>query len=269
MSARTTDPLAVRLARHIGGNDWNGHDYADPRVFQPALFVASLLRARHVDPGRVAVVLGHSMGELAAMTYAGALPDEDALEVVVRRAHLCHEQNARRPGAMVVLIGADPARAEWLRRSAVARTGGVLEIAAWNNARQVTLAGDLDSITDVTTRADKDGLAVVPLAIAGAYHSPLMAEAADRFAAYLADIPLRPPKVEVISTILCRTASTPAELRSVLAMGLVAPVRWMESLTAAHARGITQGYDVGPGTILAKLSRRHGPTRVHPLKGVS
>lgn len=269
LRAHAAAPLAVRLARHLGGDDWSGHDFSDPRVLQPALFVASLIRARHTGPGRTSVVLGHSMGELAAMTYAGALSDEHALEAAVRRAQMCHEQNGLRPGAMVVLIGADAARAEWLRRRSVARTRGVLEIAAWNSPRQVTLSGDPDSVADAVKRADDEGLVTVPLPIAGAYHSPLMAAAAYRFADHLDKIPFRAPEAEVISTILCRPVSAPDELRSVLVMGLVAPVRWVESLATAHARGVTHAYDVGPGTILAKLSRRHGPTPVHPLEGVS
>ncbi|HET6860566.1 MAG TPA: ACP S-malonyltransferase [Streptomyces sp.] len=269
LRAHATDPLVARLHHQIGGGDWAGHDYTDPQVLQPALFVASLARARHADRGRALVVLGHSMGELAAMTYAGALFEEEALEAVNRRAQMCTEENSRRPGSMVVLIGADAARAEWLRRCSVARTGGVLEIAAWNNARHVTLAGDPASIADVTVHADEQGLVVVPLPVAGAYHSPLMTGAAERFAAYLEDLPFRPPEAEVISTVLCRPVSSPADLRAALVMGLVAPVRWAESLAAARGRGITQAYDVGPGAILAKLSRRHSTTLVHPLEGAS
>jgi [acyl-carrier-protein] S-malonyltransferase len=267
LTACGSAPMAVRLGRYLGSTDWGQLDYADTRVLQPAMFTASLCRARLMAPEGVSVALGHSLGEITALAYAGALTEAAAFELVVRRAEFCHEENLKFPGRMVALIGADAARAEWLRRQAAARTGQVIEVAAWNNSSQVVLSGAPGAVDQLVSLAGEEGVIAAPLPIAGAFHSPLMSGAAERFAAYLRDVPVCPAAVETFSTILCRPLRTPEDARLALVMGLVVPVRWAESLRILLSRGVPRGYETGPGVTLTKISKRVGGAAVRSLEG--
>jgi [acyl-carrier-protein] S-malonyltransferase len=262
------DALAARLARYLGQHDWAKIDYADTRVSQPATLVASLSLARRAEMAGISVVLGHSLGELTALTYAGAMSEDVAFDVVARRAEFSHEQHVRVPGRMVALIGADLGQAEWIRRMTAARTGLVVDIGALNNPTQTVLSGDAAAIDQVISGAGEAGVIAAPMTIGGAFHSSLMGEAADRFSEYLRHIPVRAPVIEVFSTILCQPLRTPDDVRSAMIKGLVMPVRWAESLRILHSRGVHRAVDVGPGVTLTKISRSAGGTVVRPLAAV-
>jgi [acyl-carrier-protein] S-malonyltransferase len=216
---------------------------------QPAIFCASLSAwtrlADHVDPVAMA---GHSLGELTALAAAGALDELDALKLVVLRGRLMAAAGAASGGGtMLAVLRGTPARA-----AALAARHGVT-VANDNAPDQVVLSGARPALEGAGNDARAQGLRAMMLDVTGAFHSPQMAEAVEPFAAALAQVELRSPRVTVYS---CASAAPFADPRAELARALTSPVRWRETLLAFAADGITTFVDAGPGRVLAKLAPR-------------
>ncbi|MEN0014673.1 MAG: acyltransferase domain-containing protein [Solirubrobacteraceae bacterium] len=211
------------------------------RFAQPAIFCTSLARLRRVDaPGDAAAFGGHSLGELTALTAAGALSLEDGLRLVVERGRLMGEATA---GGMVV-VRCDPDRAAEL-----AADHGLV-VANDNAPGQVVLSGAAELVDPTIAVAKARGLKARRLPVTGAFHSPLMAEAAEAFAATLAEVDFAAPAVPVYC---CATAAPFTDPQRQLAEALTAPVRWREIALAMEAAGVERYGEVGPGTVLTGL----------------
>jgi [acyl-carrier-protein] S-malonyltransferase len=218
------------------------------RFAQPAILCASLARWSALD-ARPDALLGHSLGELAALTAAGALSEQTALELVAERGRLMAQAGSPQDG-MLVVLGGDVADA-----AALAREHGVT-VANDNAPGQVVLSGRRDALLEASRAARAAGLRAMRLPVAGAFHSPAMAPAREAWEAALAAVDFAEPKVRVVS---CQTALPIDDPRAVLADSLTHPVRFREALLALHAAGCERFVDVGPGRILEGLVRRTLP----------
>lgn len=258
LHAHRTHPLVVRLLDAFGATDPRALDLADTAVNQPATFAAGIaaVEAAFGPEARPAVTVGHSLGELAAAAYAGFLDHDAAFELAVERGALCRAQSRRRPGAMVAVIGAEPADAEWLRRQVLAERGGILEVAGLNSARQVVLSGAPETVEHAAALAAEQCLRAELLPIAGGFHSPLMMDAVPEWRAHLAATDFRTGTARFVSAIDARAHADPEEVRERLAQGLVLPVRWRDAVHAVRAMGVHALVDAGPGDTLLKLGRR-------------
>jgi [acyl-carrier-protein] S-malonyltransferase len=270
LEEHAADPLVVRLAVRLGTNQWADLDLGDTRIAQPAVFAAGIGRTRArrdrvQGAGPRPVVLGHSLGEVTALTFAGVLDEGDALDLVVRRAELCAAAQESHPGRMLSLVGCPPATAEWIRRRAVRATGGVLEVAAWNNATQVVLSGDLDAVDRAIHEAGRAEVIGVPLDISGGFHSSLMSEAADELDEFTASLSWHEPRLRVWSTSNCGFVADGRAARQMVSRGLVVPVMWSQSMAALAEAGIDEVVEAGPGITLTKLSKRAKGARVRAL----
>jgi malonyl CoA-acyl carrier protein transacylase len=252
-------PELLERALELVGEDPFARVEESTRFQQPAIFLASLAGRRalgdDVAPGLAA---GHSLGELGALTAAGVLAEEDALELVVLRGRLMAEADDR--GSMLALVGADDADAQ-----AIAEAAGVT-VANDNAPGQIVLAGDRDHLDEAERLAGERGTRAIRLPVAGAFHSPSMAPAVAPFRAALDGVQLGQPRFTVYS---CASAAPFADVREELAQALVRPVRWRETFAALHAAGAERFVEVGPGKVLARLAKRIVPgTKVEsPSRG--
>ncbi len=252
-----THPLVRDLAAHLGTSDWAALDLSDTRVAQPAVYAASLLSAHdaraagELDP---VAVTGHSLGELAALAFAEVYTDEAGLALAVRRAALGHSVQTARPGAMTVVLRLDAATVEDVRRQATS-AGGVLAIAVENGPEQFVLSGDRAAAEHARDLAERRGGVARLLGIGGAFHSPLMTEAAEQFATAARAVIERDPTVPAVSSTAHRALTPDDDIATVLGQSLVRPVRWPATLEALAASGATEGLDTGPGATLANLAR--------------
>jgi len=250
------DDLVEALADQLGTRDWQALDITDTRVAQPCVYVASTLQATdHLDPADTAMALGHSMGELSATAFAGVFTPSDGLDLMIRRAEIGHDVNRGRTGAMAVLMKLDRPGTEWARRRAIAESGGLLELAVVNGPGQYVFSGDAKTVDHFVTLAGDLGGVARRLPIGGAYHSPLMFAAVDRFREAITAIELRDPVVPIVSSTTQEIITTAGGVVSSLARALVLPVRWVDTLEAVRAHGVTHAVDVGPGSTLANLAR--------------
>ena len=219
------------------------------RSQQPALFLCSMAEwaSRDDDAEDPLAAAGHSLGEYAALTAAGAIDFDDAVRLVGARAQAMADAAALQPGGMVALLGGD--------RDDVLELGADLGLSLANDNApgQIVLSGSTAAVERAVERAGDIGWRARKLAVAGAFHSPLMAPAAEALAAALARTPIREPEFPVLSNGSTRPFE---DVRAELAENLLKPVRWREILLELQARGATDFVECGPGSVLKGLVKR-------------
>jgi len=230
------------------------------RNAQPALFVHSLAVVRVVRSriGPVAMAAGHSLGEFSAHVAAGTFSFKDALEAVRLRGELMHQAGRIRPGAMAAVLGMEDEAVESLCGEVSAGTDGVVVPANFNSPGQVVISGDEAAVAAAAAIApDRGARKVVPLAVSGAFHSPLMAPAENSLSAHLANVPFADPEFPVYSNVTGEAVTTGAEARKLLVRQLTSPVRWSAEISNMVQAGVTRFVELGPGSVLAGLNRRN------------
>ena len=228
-------------------------DHAQPALFFCSWAVATVLLQSGVRPKGVA---GHSVGEWVAVAAADALDPVAALELVVQRGRLMAEAP---PGTMAAVLGAE---AETVAAACRAATdaGEVCVIANDNAPGQLVISGTLAGV-ERAGRAIRQGGGgrVVPLRVGGAFHSPLMRDAARAFAERAGEVSLREPRVPLAANATGTCLATAAELGQALAVQLECPVRWADDVRQLAAAGVTTFVECGPGTTLSGMIRRTVP----------
>jgi [acyl-carrier-protein] S-malonyltransferase len=156
---------------------------------------------------------------------------------------------------MVSVLGLDRDQVEALCDKA--RQGDLLQIANLLCPGNIAVSGSLAACQRVAQMAEAAGaMKAVPLAVAGAFHTPVMQPALARLSAALADAPLSKPRVPVVSNVDARSHDDPGEIRSLLVRQVVEPVLWEDSMRYLIAQSFDQFYEVGPGRVLRGLLRR-------------
>ena len=212
---------------------------------QPAIFCASLAGWEELGRPEGDYMAGHSLGELGALVAAGAVSEQDGLELVVLRGALMGQAEE---GGMVALMGAGAAD----NAHELAEAHG-LTVANDNSPQQVVLSGPRGSLPAAAQAARELGLRAIELDVTGAFHSPLMAPAAPKFEAALARVNFSNPRVPVLTAV---TAEPFDDIPLRLAQALTRPVRWRETMLALREHGVERFVEVGPGRVLTGLAKR-------------
>ncbi len=230
------------------------------QVTQPALFVHSyalqgLLRRRGIRPRMAA---GHSLGEFTAFASAGALSFAEGMRLVARRAAAMTAAAERQPGAMAAIIGLDQVLLEKICTALPPGENAV--VANINSDQQLIVSGSKGGVETVIKAAVAAGARrALPLAVSGAFHSPLMEPARAGLAQALAEAPFRAPRVPVYCNVTAQPAQTSGEIRSLLERQLVSPVRWSEQVRRMAADGADEFIEIGAGSVLSGLVKRIAP----------
>jgi len=229
----------------------------ETKVCQPALYVHGLaLLAALREKGRLSaedprLVLGLSLGEVTACAAAGVFDFSTGLRIVAERGRLMQAACEQTTGSMAAVIGEEPAAIEAL----CAEFG--IEAANFNAPGQIIVSGEKTRVADAVTAAKARGMKkVMPLNVAGAYHSRLMEPARAAFEAYLAPIPFAAPQCQIFTNTTGQAVTAPADLKAALVRQVVSPVRWEQCMRAAAAAGAGPFWELGPGGVLAGLARR-------------
>ncbi len=232
-------------------------------VSQPAIFVASmaswkgLLARWGFGNGELplAAAAGLSLGEYTALCLAGAMSFDEALELVTLRGRAMQEAAESSPGGMVALIGADENQARELCDKARGRD--VLVCANFNAPGQVVLSGSRAACERAAHLAATLGLRATMLPVAGAFHSPLMAPAAERLDAALRSVPVAVPRCPVLSNVSALPHEPePESIRRRLVEQLTSPVRWSSCCAWLTSKVPGEFHELAPGRTLAGLMRR-------------
>lgn len=229
------------------------------QVCQPALFVHGMaLHSLLAERGRLVNVqfaLGLSLGEITALTAAGVFDFATGLRIVAERGRLMQQACEQSVGGMAAVIGED--------RGAVAALCDEfgIEAANFNAPGQIIVSGDKVRVETVVAAAKERGMKkVIPLNVAGAYHSRLMEPARSAFATFLDGIAFAAPRLTVFANTTGQSVSDPAAIKTALVKQVVSPVLWEDCMRSAAAAGASDFLELGPGGVLAGLARRTDKT---------
>lgn len=202
-----------------------------------------------------AMVAGHSLGEYAALVAAGVLELKDAVPLVELRAKAMQEAVPAGEGAMAAILGLDAATVTAACEEAA--QGQVAQAVNFNAPEQTVIAGHKAAIERAAEGCKAKGAKrAVMLPVSAPFHCTLMQPAAEKLKARLAEMTLAAPKIAVLNNVDVATPADPAAIKDALGRQAAAPVRWVETMRAMQAAGVTHVYECGPGKVLAGLVKR-------------
>ena len=227
-------------------------------VCQPAIFVTSfaaytaLLKRKSVS---FACAAGLSLGEWGALCAAGVLDFDSTLTVLEARGRFMQEACAATPSGMIAIIGATPEQLGALCEA----TG--CTVANVNSAAQQVLSGSKDAIAAAVEKAKELGVKrAIPLATAGAFHSPFMRPAREKLAPVLDSVTFRPPRIPVLSNVTGRPhSSDPGEIKALMLEQVTGTTNWAADVEGAKALGCDTFVEFGPGKVLSGLVKKIDP----------
>ena len=228
---------------------------------QPAMLTAGVaiynawIAAGGARPG---IVAGHSLGEYAALTAAGALALEDAVRLVRIRADAMQVAVPVGTGGMAAILCLDDAAV--IAACEHAAQGEVVEAVNFNAPMQVVIAGHKAAVERACEAAKAAGAKrAVVLPVSAQFHSSLLSPAAEVLARALAEVDVRSPQIPLINNVDVAMPTDPQDVRDALVRQAWHPVRWVETLAAMKAQGVTHVVECGPGKVLAGLIKRIDP----------
>lgn len=225
---------------------------------QPAMLTAGVAVYRawqEMGGSQPAFMAGHSLGEYTALVAAGALSFADALPLVRYRAEVMQEAVAEGAGGMAAILGLDDDIVRAV--CAEAAQGEVVEAVNFNSPGQVVIAGSKAAVERGMELAKAKGAKrALPLPVSVPSHCALMKPAAEKLAVYLQSVAMQTPQVPVLHNADVKNYSGAAEIKDALVRQLYMPVRWVETVQALAAAGVTHVAECGPGKVLTGLNKR-------------
>lgn len=217
--------------------------------------VATYRAWRAAGGAEPAIVAGHSLGEYAALVAAGALSFVDAVPLVRFRAQAMQEAVPAGQGAMAALLGLDADVAREV--CAAAAADQVVEAANLNAPGQIVIAGNVAAVERAIELARGRGAKrAMMLPVSAPFHCALMKPAAERLADRLSGIDIATPKFPVLNNVDVNVCDSAAQIRDALVRQAYSPVRWIETIQAIAARGVSHILECGPGKVLTGMNKR-------------
>ncbi len=228
-------------------------DLKATRVTQPAIFLHSVVLAKCYEGFRPDMVAGHSLGEFSALATAEAISFEDALRLVYIRAtqmQLCCEKV---PGTMAAIVGLPDEKVEEICSSCE----GIVIPANYNCGGQVVISGEKTAVEQACEKAKAEGAKrALPLAVSGAFHSPLMEPARVELGKAIEETRIVEPICPIYQNVSAQAVTDPLTIKKNLLAQLTSPVRWTQSVRNMLADGADYFMEIGPGTVLQGLVKR-------------
>ena len=225
---------------------------------QPVMLTAAyaIYRAWQQAGGpKPAIVAGHSLGEYTALVAAGAIAFRDAVPLVRFRAQAMQTAVPVGVGGMAAILGLDDDTVRAV--CAEASVAGVVEAVNFNAPAQVVIAGNKAAVEKACEVAKAKGAKrALPLPVSAPFHSSLLKPASDQLREYLASVDVQVPSIPVINNVDVAVVNEPAKIKDALVRQAAGPVRWVESVQAMAAQGVTHVIECGPGKVLAGLTKR-------------
>lgn len=227
---------------------------------QPALVthgIAALVAAIEAGTvrGQAAYVAGHSLGEYAALIAAGSLSFADGLRLVRERGRLMQEACDANPGTMAVVLGLPREQV-----AALCEQHGA-SLCNENAPGNISIGGTAEAVKATSEAATAAGaVRVLPLNVAGAFHTPLMQRAAEGMRAVLAEAPFGTPRMPVVSNVTAQPLTDAAQFAAELTDQVTSPVLWVDDVRTMLGAGVTSFIEFGPGRVLTGALKRTEPS---------
>ncbi len=233
-------------------------DLKQTNVTQPAVFLHSVVLAKSLGQSFCpAMVAGHSLGEFSALVAAEALTFQDGLRLVSARAQAMQQACQLQPSTMAAVLKLDDASVEQIcREISVAE---VVVPANYNCPGQLVISGTLAGVESAIQQVKALKGRALPLAVGGAFHSPLMEPARQQLAEAIAQTPFKTPVCPIFQNVTAQPETDPHHIQQNLIAQLTAPVRWTEIVQNMILAGAEQFFEVGPGAVLQGLIHKIDP----------
>jgi len=223
---------------------------------QPAMLTAghvAYVAWRALGGPEPEVVAGHSLGEYTALVASGALRFADALPLVRFRAQAMQEAVPQGEGAMAAILSLDEQKV----KQACSEAGGVVQAVNFNSPEQIVIAGEKAAVQRAAERCVALGAKrVVPLPVSAPFHSSLMKPAGEKLRGYLAKVSIAAPRLRLVNNVDVKVENAPEAIKDALVRQASSPVRWVETIRAMRAQGVTHVMECGPGRVLAGMVKR-------------
>jgi len=247
----------ITLGRNLTTTMFDGpeEELRNTRNAQPAIFlheyaITRVLASHGVAP---AIVAGHSVGEYAALVTANVIDYGHALWLIAQRGELMSEAGQLSPGTMAAVLGLDDAEVERCCRE----VGGNVVVANYNSAGQVVISGDKAGIDKAVELCKQAGAKrALPLAVSGAFHSPLVNDANATLAENIERVIFRDATIPVITNVDGKAHTNGNDIKANLLAQMVSSVRWTETMKTIQNADVDAVVEVGPGSVLTGLARR-------------
>ena len=260
---RACDVLGFPITDIMFGD--SAEDLKATRVTQPAIFIHSVVLALCSGLEGPAMVAGHSLGEFSALAAAGAMDFEDALRLVAVRASAMQKCCEKVPGTMAAVIKLPTETVEEI----CASCAGLVIPANYNSEGQIVISGEAEAVAEACAKMKEAGAKrALPLAVSGAFHSPLMEPARLELAEAIEKTPFRAPACPVYQNVTALPSTDPEVIKDNLLRQLTSPVRWTQTVLNMVADGADSFLEIGPGTVLQGLVKRIAP-EVADIQGIS
>lgn len=230
----------------------------ETRITQPAIFIHSVAAALSTEGFAPDMAAGHSLGEFSALAATGAMSFEDALKLVSLRAaqmQICCEKV---PGTMAAVLGLPDTVIE----ETCAKVSGIVIPANYNSDGQIVISGEKEAVTEACALLKEAGAKrALPLAVGGAFHSPLMEPARVELGKAIEATRIVPPSCPVYQNVTAAAETDPERIKANLLAQLTSPVRWTQSVKGMIADGAGRFIELGPGQVLQGLIKRIAKTQ--------
>jgi len=228
--------------------------YTQPALFLHSAVVYEILK----DKLEFDCVAGHSVGEYAALYWAGVLKFEDALRLVSLRGELMYKAGEYAPGTMFAVIGASDEAVENVCKLLNQNTVGAVVVPAnYNCPGQLVVSGSADFLRQNVEEFKKAGAKLVKeLVVSGAFHSPLMEPAKNELEKAILEIEFKDAKVPVYQNVSAKPTTNAEEIKTALINQLTSPVFWTQTILEMHRNGVRRFIELGAGNVLQGLVKR-------------
>jgi len=227
---------------------------AQPAIFCLAAACYDIFRSKYAETRGEGFYAGHSLGEYTALYAAGALDFDTALGLVCRRGQYVADAGAAAPGTMGAVLGLEDGAVEELCRDA--SSAGVVVPANYNAPGQVVISGEPAAVAKAGELAAARGGKFTALKVSGAFHSPLVAPAAERMRGELAAATVAAPRGTFLPNVTAAPAADPAVVRDALYRQIASPVRWRATMDYMLGEGVTAAVEFGHGRVLAGVFKK-------------
>lgn len=233
-------------------------DLKQTKVTQPAVFLHSVVAQRLMTIEKPDMVAGHSLGEFSALVACGALRFEDALLLVSARAQAMQAACEANPGTMAAVLGLPDEKVVEICDQIT--NDHVVVAANFNCPGQIVISGEIEAVDAACVALKEAGARrALRLNVGGAFHSPLMAPAAEDLKAAILKTDFQKPFCPIYQNVTAKASTAPEEIRENLLKQLTSPVRWTQSVQNMIADGATEFYEFGPGDVLKGMIRKINP----------
>jgi [acyl-carrier-protein] S-malonyltransferase len=234
---------------------WEGEakDMAETAALQPALTVVNLSVWLYLkDKLKPSATAGHSLGEFASLAAAGVLSPDDTIKAVCLRGKLMSEISNEDHG-MAAILKLKQSQVEKIVEESKTESAKELRIANYNSPSQYVISGEKAAIDIAAVKAKENKGRLIPLAVSGAFHSPLIQDAADEFAAYLKKLDWNSPQFSIYFNVSAAPESSAEKIKDIMCNQMTSSVRWIEIVNNQFEAGCSTFYELGPKGVLAKL----------------